>query len=72
MPSSKSPWGAEFPIVVDAWRRAWDKVLPFFAFAPAVLRVIYTTNAIESLITKELIGACRWPSMATSSVAVRC
>ncbi len=31
------------------WRRAWDRVIPFFAFSPAVLRVIYTTKAIESL-----------------------
>ena len=32
-----------------AWRRAWDKVIPFFAFPPAVRKVIYTTNAIESV-----------------------
>ena len=32
-----------------AWRRAWDRVVPFFAFPPAVRRVIYTTNAIESI-----------------------
>ena len=28
-----------------AWRRAWDQVIPFFAFPPEVRRVIYTTNA---------------------------
>ena len=32
-----------------AWRRAWDRVIPFFAFPPAVRKVIYTTNAIESI-----------------------
>jgi putative transposase len=42
-------WGAKFPTVVAAWRRAWDRVIPFFAFPPAVRRVIYTTNAIESV-----------------------
>lgn len=42
-------WGQKFPTVVAAWRRAWDRVIPFFAFPPAVRRVIYTTNAIESL-----------------------
>lgn len=31
------------------WRRAWDRVIPFFAFSPAVRRVIYTTNTIESI-----------------------
>jgi transposase-like protein len=34
--------------VVAAWRKAWDRVIPFFAFPPAVRRVIYTTIAIES------------------------
>ena len=43
------PWGQKFPTVVGAWRRAWDKVIPFFAFPPDVRRVIYTTNAIESV-----------------------
>ena len=45
----RGPWGQKFPTVVAAWRRAWDRVIPFFAFSPAVRRVIYTTNAIESL-----------------------
>jgi len=42
-------WGRKFPTVVAAWRRAWDRVIPFFAFPPAIRRVIYTTNAIESV-----------------------
>ena len=42
-------WGTKFPTVVASWRRAWDKVIPFFAFPPEVRRVIYTTNAIESV-----------------------
>ena len=45
----RGPWGQKFPTVAAAWRRAWDRVIPFFAFAPAVRRVIYTTNAIESI-----------------------
>ena len=43
------PWGKKFPTVVASWRRVWDKVIPFFAFPPEVRRVIYTTNAIESV-----------------------
>jgi len=42
-------WGQKFPTVVSAWRRAWDRVIPFFAFPPEIRRVIYTTNAIESV-----------------------
>jgi len=43
------PWGKKFPTVVGKWRRVWDKVIPFFTFPPDVRRVIYTTNAIESV-----------------------
>jgi len=43
------PWGQKFPTVVAAWRRAWDRVIPFYAFPPEVRRVVYTTNAIESI-----------------------
>jgi transposase-like protein len=43
------PWGQKFPTVIAAWRSAWDRVIPFFAFPPAVRKVIYTTNAIESV-----------------------
>lgn len=42
-------WGQKFPTVVAAWRRAWSHVIPFFAFPPQIRRVIYTTNAIESV-----------------------
>lgn len=43
------PWGKQYPTVVGAWRRAWDRVIPFFVFPPAIRKVIYTTNAIESI-----------------------
>ena len=42
-------WGRKFPTVASAWRRAWDRVIPFFTFPPEIRRVIYTTNAIESV-----------------------
>lgn len=43
------PWGQKYPTIAQSWRRAWDHVIPFFAFSPDIRRVIYTTNAIESL-----------------------
>jgi putative transposase len=45
----QGPWGQKFPTVVASWRRAWSHVIPFFAFPPGVRKVIYTTNAIESV-----------------------
>ena len=46
---AQGSWGQRFPTVAASWRRAWSKVIPFFAFPPEVRRVIYTTNAIESV-----------------------
>ena len=46
---AQSPWGQKFPTVTAARQRAWDKVIPFFAFPPHIRKVIYTTNAIESV-----------------------
>jgi len=45
----QGPWGRKFPTVVAAWRRAWSHVIPFFAFPPEIRKVIYTTNALESV-----------------------
>lgn len=42
-------WGAQFPSIVQSWRRNWTTITPFFAYPPDIRRVIYTTNAIESL-----------------------
>lgn len=44
-----SPLGAKYPSTVKAFRDAWERFVPFLAFPPALRRVIYTTNAIESL-----------------------
>ena len=45
----RAAWGQRYPTVTAAWRRAWDRVIPFFAFPPEVRRVVYTTTAIESV-----------------------
>lgn len=43
------PWGSKYPSAVRSFQAAWDRFTPFLAFPPALRRVIYTTNAIESL-----------------------
>jgi len=42
-------WGPKYPSIAPSWRRAWQEVIPFFAFPPDVRKIIHTTNAIESL-----------------------
>ena len=46
---AQGPWGIRFPMIAKAWRRAWTHVVPFFAFPPAIRRVLYTTNVLESV-----------------------
>ena len=43
----EAEWGQKYPSIAPSWRRAWQEVIPFFAFPPAVRKIIYTTNAIE-------------------------
>lgn len=45
----RGPCGQKSPTAVAAWRRAWNRVIPFFTFAPAVRRVVQTTHAIDSV-----------------------
>jgi putative transposase len=45
----EAEWGARYPAIAPSWRRAWEHVVPMFAFPPAIRRMIYTTNALESL-----------------------
>ena len=41
--------GKKYPAAVGTWESAWERFTPFLAFGPAVRKVIYTTNSIESL-----------------------
>ncbi len=45
----ESNWDDRYPAISRSWRRNWEHVIPFFDFPPDIRRVIYTTNAIESL-----------------------
>lgn len=45
----EGPWGQKYPAIAQSWRRNWEAVIPFFAFPADVRKIIYTTNAIESL-----------------------
>ena len=42
-------WTGKYASIAQARRRAWQEVIPVFAFDPAIRKIIYPTNAIESL-----------------------
>ncbi len=39
----------KYPAIARLWREQWERVIPFFAFPPEMRKVVYTTNAVESL-----------------------
>ncbi len=45
----ETKWAKRYPTIAATWRRAWDQVVPLFAFPPEIRNMIYTTNAVESL-----------------------
>jgi putative transposase len=47
-----SLWGRRYSAIGQSWRRAWNEVVPFYAFHADVRRILYTTNAIEALNAK--------------------
>jgi len=44
-----SKWDSKYPTISQSWRNNWANIIPFFAYPPEIRKVIYTTNAIESL-----------------------
>jgi putative transposase len=57
-------WDAKYPAISPSWRSDWDRLTVFFDYTPEIRKVIYTTNAIESLnfslrkILKNLLTCC--------------
>lgn len=42
-------WDGPYPTISRSWHLHWDRLTPFLAYPPEIRKVIYTTNAIESL-----------------------
>jgi putative transposase len=42
-------WGSQYPTISPIWRRNWERVVSFLAYPEEIRRVIYTTNAIDSV-----------------------
>jgi putative transposase len=45
----RDKWGGKYQTIVRLWRENWEQVIPFLAFPAEIRKVIYTTNAVESL-----------------------
>ncbi len=45
----EAKWHEVYPPIAQSWRRHWDRIIPLFDYPPKIRRIIYTTNAIESV-----------------------
>lgn len=45
----EAKWDGEYLPIGQSWRRNWPRLIPFFDYPPEIRKVIYTTNAIESV-----------------------
>jgi transposase-like protein len=45
----EAAWGDQYPMAARSWRSRWENVIPFFSYPEPIRKVIYTTNAVESL-----------------------
>ncbi len=53
-------WNDAYPPIAKSWRNNWMRIIPFFDYSPEIRKIIYTTNAIESVNTPYVrLGACR-------------
>jgi putative transposase len=42
-------WDRTHPTISQIWRRNWERIIPFFAYPAEIRKIIYTTNALESV-----------------------
>lgn len=61
--------GQKYRYTVRTWKNSWDQVVPFFSYAPGIRKLIYTTNAIESLnraVRKVIKSSGSFPSVESA------
>jgi len=67
---AESALGKKYPMIAASWRRHWAEVIPFYDYPPEIRKMIYTTNAIESLnmqLRKVLKNRGHFPSEEAAS-----
>ena len=47
MDELQDKWGETYPVVIDSWRRNWDRLTTYFRYDKSIRKLIYTTNTIE-------------------------
>jgi putative transposase len=65
-------WGERYPAIIRLWENAWAEFVPFLAYSPEIRKVIYSTNAIESVharFRRSVRARCHFPN---EQAALKC
>ena len=65
-------WGETYPAITKLWQRAWADFTPFLSYSPEICRVIYSTNAIESLHARMRRSVRARGHFPTEQAALKC
>jgi putative transposase len=65
-------WGDRYPAIIRLWQNAWAEFVPFLAYSPEIRKVIYSTNAIESLHARFRRSIRARGHFPTEQAAVKC
>ncbi len=64
-------WGADYPTIVKSWRSNWARITPFFDYPPEIRRIVYTTNAIESVNMSQRKITKNWGSFPSDDALLK-
>ena len=65
-------WGERYPAIIRLWESAWAEFVPFLAYSPEIRKVIYSTNAIESVHARLRRSVRARGHFPTEQAAMKC
>jgi len=65
-------WGERYPAVIRLWENAWAEFVPFLDYSPEIRKVIYSTNAVESLHARMRRATRARGHFPTEQAALKC
>src|SRR5262245_22830870 len=65
-------WGERYPAIIRLWQSAWAEFVPFLAYSPEIRKVIYSTNAIESVHARLRRSVRARGHFPTEQAAMKC
>ena len=68
----EAKWGERYPAIIRLWQNAWAEFVPFLSYSPEIRKVIYSTNAIESLHARFRRSVRARGHFPTEQAAMKC